>query len=101
MTTRNALVICFAALAACSGDTGPAGPPGADGTNGSNGSNGSDGNDIILSARAKHGLDIAPVALSLTGLSGPQIELIGQGSYLVNAVIDCSGCHNSPTGGYL
>ena len=88
----------------CTGDTGPAGTNGTNGTNGmngSNGSNGSNGNDIILSDRAKHGLDIAPVPLDLTGKTGDEIEQIGQGSYLVNAVIDCSGCHNSPTNQYL
>jgi hypothetical protein len=89
---------------ACTGDTGPAGPagaPGTDGQNGSAGSAGSDGNDIILSVRAKHGLDIAPVMLDLAGKTGDQIEQIGQGSYLVNAVVDCSGCHNSPAQQYL
>jgi hypothetical protein len=88
-------------LVGCTGDRGPAGPAGADGTNGMDGMNGSNGNDIILSARAKLGLDIAPVMLDLTGLDGPGIEKVGIGSYWVNAVIDCSGCHNSPTGGYL
>ncbi len=88
-------------VAACTGDKGPAGPAGADGTNGSNGSDGTNGSDIILSARAKHGLDIAPVPLDLTGLDAAGIEAVGQGSYLVNAVIDCSGCHNSPSQMYL
>ena len=91
-------------VAGCTGDKGPAGADGVDGVNGQNGqngSNGSNGNDIILSTRAKLGLDIAPVMLDLTGLDGPGIEKVGIGSYWVNAVIDCSGCHNSPTGGYL
>jgi hypothetical protein len=82
-------------LGACSGDAGPAGAPGGNGQNGGN------GNDVILSARAKHGLDIAPVPLALAGLSPSRIEQVGIGSYWVNAVIDCSGCHNSPAGEYL
>ncbi len=101
----KSLLIAIAILApACTGDTGPAGPAGTNGTNGlngSNGTNGSNGNDIILSDRAKHGLDIMPFTPDLTGKTGPEIEQIGQGSYLVNAVIDCSGCHNSPTQQYL
>jgi hypothetical protein len=98
---RRTLFAISLTLAACTGSRGPDGAPGADGTNGTNGSNGSNGNDVILSTRAKHGLDIAPVQLDLTGLTPDQIEQVGQGSYLVNAAIDCSGCHNSPTGGYL
>jgi hypothetical protein len=95
---RLSLAACIAALGACTGDRGPAG---TDGTNGTNGTNGSDGQTVILSTRAKHGLDIAPVQLNLTGLTPAQVEQVGVGSYWVNAVIDCSGCHNSPTGGYL
>jgi hypothetical protein len=80
-------------LAACEqGINGAAGPPGDPGKDGSN------GNDIILSERAKHGLDIAPVKLGLDGKTGAQIEAIGLGSYWVNAVIDCSGCHTGPKG---
>ena len=82
-------------LLACTGDAGPAGQ------NGANGMSGANGNDVILSARAKHGLDIAPVPLTLEGLSPARIEQVGIGSYWVNAVIDCSGCHNSPSGQYL
>jgi mono/diheme cytochrome c family protein len=35
------------------------------------------------------------VPLDLAGLSGDQIEQVGQGSYLVNAVGDCNSCHTS------
>jgi hypothetical protein len=42
-----------------------------------------------LSAR---GLKIAPVPLNLTGKN---VELVGYGSYLVNAVADCNGCHTT------
>ena len=101
MTTRSYVLTCILAVAACTGDRGPAGADGTNGTNGTNGSNGSDGQTVIISTRAKHGLDIAPVQLDLTGLTQDQIEKVGLGSYLVNAVIDCSGCHNSPTQQYL
>jgi mono/diheme cytochrome c family protein len=100
------------ATAACTGDTGPTGPIGPMGTNGTNGtngtdgmngSNGSNGNDVIISDRAKHGLDISPVAVNTTGMTSAQIEAIGQGSYLVNAVADCGACHGEAgtTPGFL
>jgi hypothetical protein len=105
-------------VAACKGDTGPAGTNGTNGTNGSNGANGATGpmgtagtpgstgamgtpgatgatgTAVVISERAQQGLDISPVPLKLAGLSGAQIEQIGQGSYIVNAVSDCSGCHS-------
>lgn len=100
MRTRLLAIGLAAGIAACTGSTGPQGPAGTAGQNGMNGSNGQNGNDIILSDKAKLGLDIAPVALDLAGKDGPTIEKIGQGSYLVNAIIDCSGCHTG-TAGYL
>jgi hypothetical protein len=39
------------------------------------------------------GFDIAPVKLHLAGLDR---DLVGRGSYIVNATADCNGCHNSP-----
>ena len=44
------------------------------------------------------GLAIAPVPLNLAGLDQTKV---GLGSYLVNAVGDCNGCHSSgePPGG--
>jgi hypothetical protein len=94
-------------VTACTGSTGPMGPSGMNGMdgmngmNGTNGTNGMNGNDVIISDRAKHGLDISPVAVNTTGLMADQIEAIGQGSYLVNAIGGCSDCHNSPTGAFL
>ncbi len=99
-------------LAGCTGSKGDPGAmgamglPGMDGTNGmdgmdgmngmdgANGANGTNGNDIILSSKAKHGLDISPVAVNLTGRSAADIEQIGRGSYLVNAVGSCADCHS-------
>jgi hypothetical protein len=46
-----------------------------------------------VSALAQIGMAIAPVPLNLTG-KDPQ--MVGLGSYLVNAIGDCNGCH---TGG--
>jgi hypothetical protein len=66
----------------------------------------SDSSDFIKD-RAAQGLAIAPVPLNLTGKSDRDIRRIGYGSYLVNAVTDCSHCHSGSlgdgfgTGGYL
>lgn len=43
-------------------------------------------------ARATRGLEIAPVPLNLVGKSR---ELVGLGSYLVNAVGGCNDCHSA------
>ncbi len=95
--------------AGCSGDPGASGAPGAAGSAGTPGTPGSPGNPgaagdagppgtttvVVLSARAKQGLDISPVAIGLQGLSSADAEKIGYGSYLVNAVADCNSCHQS------
>ena len=121
-------IVAGAAIAACTGDkgdpgvagvageagtpgtAGSAGKAGAAGTPGSAGEAGSvgpagpageAGSTIVVSANAKLGLDISPVPLKLDGLDGNQIEQIGQGSYLVNAVGDCNGCHGGPMGQFL
>jgi len=44
------------------------------------------------SSLSKLGFEIAPVPLNLTGKDR---DLVGLGSYLVNAVGDCNGCHTS------
>jgi hypothetical protein len=41
-------------------------------------------------SKIKRGLEIAPVNLNLRGRNR---ELVGLGSYIVNAVADCNGCH--------
>jgi hypothetical protein len=46
-------------------------------------------------ARIQTGFDIAPVPLNLHGKNR---ALVGLGSYLVNAVGDCNGCHHGPSG---
>jgi hypothetical protein len=78
------------------GDAGLMGEPGEDGDAGLMGNPGLDGNDgsnLILSETARLGLDLAPVPLDLEGLDGDGIERVGRGSYLMNAVADCLGCH--------
>jgi hypothetical protein len=80
------------------GPAGEAGAPGAPGDAGPPGPQGDAGGTVVLSDRAKHGLDISPVPVNLAGLTGDQIERIGLGSYIVNATGDCNGCHTaSPT----
>jgi len=88
------------------GSPGEAGGPGAPGASGEGGPAVAAGeagtsSTIVVSATAKLGLDISPVPLKLDGLDGAQIEQIGQGSYWVNAVGDCNGCHGGPMGQYL
>jgi hypothetical protein len=43
-------------------------------------------------ARIHRGLAIAPVPLNF---EGKDRKLVGLGSYLVNAVVDCNGCHSA------
>lgn len=43
-------------------------------------------------SRIQQGFAIAPVPLNLAGKNR---ELVGLGSYLVNAVADCNGCHTN------
>jgi hypothetical protein len=45
--------------------------------------------------RIKQGFAIAPVPLNLKGKSPDQVDLVGLGSYWVNAVSDCNFCHTS------
>ena len=54
----------------------------------------SDGDDqeSRQESRIERGFDIAPVPLNLDGKNR---ALVGLGSYLVNAVADCNGCHSA------
>jgi hypothetical protein len=83
------------------GADGADGDDGADGADGDDGADGADGDDIILSETARSGLDLSPVAVDLEGLDGDEIESVGRGSYIVNALSDCIGCHSSPAGDFL
>jgi hypothetical protein len=44
------------------------------------------------SAKIRRGFEISPVPLNVEGKSA---ALVGLGSYLVNAVADCNGCHSA------
>jgi hypothetical protein len=93
------------ALAGCSGSDGAAGSPGSPGKTGATGATGAAGATgktgptgeagatIFVSATAQKGLDISPVKLTLDGLTSDQIEAVGNGSYIVNALTDCAACH--------
>jgi hypothetical protein len=85
------------------GEAGASGPMGAAGTPGSPGQNGvlGDGGPVIVSETAQVGLNISPVPLALAGMNSADIEAVGEGSYLVNAVAGCGDCHNSPAGAFL
>jgi hypothetical protein len=48
-------------------------------------------------SKIQRGFEIAPVPLNLAGKNR---ALVGMGSYLVNAVGDCNGCHSGPSGQY-
>jgi hypothetical protein len=108
------LGLALTALACSGGTAGPQGVAGLSGTNGTAGTNGGQGPAgdagpsgpagpaIVISERAQAGLNISPVPISLTGLDSQQVEQLGSGSYLVNALAGCSDCHNNPvTGAFL
>jgi hypothetical protein len=51
-----------------------------------------DTSDQREESRIRRGFDIAPVPLNLQGKNR---ALVGLGSYIVNAVGDCNGCHSA------
>jgi hypothetical protein len=63
------------------------------------------GDGGALSARAQAGLAASPFPVPTTGETTAQLEQIGMGSYIVNAVSSCPDCHNNPAAapgsGYL
>ncbi len=77
------------------GKNGKDGYSGVDGLPGEDGEEGPKGDTIILSERAKRGLDISPVPVNTDGLDGDAVERVGRGSYLVNAVAGCNDCHQA------
>lgn len=62
------------------------------------GEHGDDQGSRFFAERSRRGLEITPVELSLEKRTEKEIALIGYGSYLVNAVGDCSGCHTGSAG---
>ncbi|HEY4043172.1 MAG TPA: hypothetical protein VGM32_15180 [Rhodopila sp.] len=55
-----------------------------------------DDDDTISSSLAQQGFAISPVPAEKLNLAGKRNAAVGLGSYLVNAVGDCSGCHSFP-----
>jgi hypothetical protein len=117
------LMVAAAFAAACTGDAGPAGAAGAEGTPGAAGTAGASGTAggagtagaagpagsagaagasgeagaavVLISNAAQHGLSVSPVSVTTTGLTTDQIEMVGNGSYIVNALTDCASCHSN------
>src|SRR5215510_14757191 len=65
--------------------------------NNSQGNNGQGNNGQGNSGQSEvqRGFEIAPVTLNLQGLNR---SLVGEGSYYVNGISDCVGCHSGATG---
>jgi hypothetical protein len=77
------------------GQQGATGPAGSAGQAGAVGPAGEAGAAIVISTTAKQGLSISPVPINIAGLTSDQVEAVGRGSYIVNAVADCAGCHDA------
>ena len=56
----------------------------------------SDKRDDIDPSVIQQGFDISPIPIERLNLRGRNPALVGLGSYLVNGVGDCSGCHTLP-----
>jgi hypothetical protein len=52
--------------------------------------------DTIKPSLILQGFAISPIPQSKLSLNGKNLALVGYGSYLVNAMGDCSGCHTFP-----
>jgi hypothetical protein len=52
--------------------------------------------DTISPSPVQQGFDISPVSKDQLNLAGKSKAAVGLGSYLVNALTDCSGCHSFP-----
>ncbi len=50
----------------------------------------------ISTSQVKEGFRISPIPKSQLNLKGKNQNMVGMGSYLVNALGDCSGCHSFP-----
>ncbi|MBK8011917.1 MAG: cytochrome C [Deltaproteobacteria bacterium] len=81
------------------GPAGEPGEPGEPGQPGQPGEPGPRGPAIVLSTMAMRGLEISPVPLSTSTVTGEVLEKIAYGSYLVNAVAGCNDCHLTPSPG--
>jgi hypothetical protein len=52
--------------------------------------------DAISPSQVQRGFDISPVPMAKLNLRASNFAKVGLGSYLVNAIGDCSGCHSFP-----
>jgi hypothetical protein len=59
-------------------------------------SHGEDNDDSISASKVQQGFDISPVPKAKLNLAGKDAARVGLGSYIVNAVDGCSGCHTFP-----
>jgi len=57
---------------------------------------GDGGDDQIASSQIQQGFAISPIPKAALNLAGKAPSKVGLGSYLVNGVGDCSGCHTFP-----
>jgi hypothetical protein len=55
-----------------------------------------DNDDTISSSQVQQGFAISPVPEDKLNFTGKRKAAVGLGSYLVNAVGDCSSCHSFP-----
>jgi len=55
-----------------------------------------DNDDAISSSLVQQGFDISPVPKAKLNLEGKDPATVGLGSYVINAVGGCSGCHTFP-----
>jgi hypothetical protein len=56
----------------------------------------SDKRDDIDPSVIQQGFDISPIPIQRLNLRGRNAALVGLGSYIVNGIGDCSGCHTLP-----
>jgi len=88
--TKGFCVLAMVLLVALPGSSVQRGNQGNHGNQGNQGNQGNREDDSDI--RVQQGFAIAPVLLDLRGKDR---ELVGLGSYLVNAVQSCNGCHSS------
>src|SRR5688500_4560502 len=76
------------------GEQGEMGAMGLPGVPGPAGPEGPAGRTVILSESSKLGYEISPVAITTSSAATDQeLEMIGRGSYIVNAIAGCNDCH--------
>jgi collagen triple helix repeat protein len=83
------------------GDMGQMGLPGTNGTDGTTGpmgERGPSGPAIVISDLAQYGLELSAAAgapVNTSSLTQAQLEQVGRGAYLTNAIGGCNDCHQA------